>query len=350
MSMMRRALLKASQSAWLCARAPRLGFVRRTAKRFAPGETMDAALAAASELAENRIASLLTYLGENVTDRAGAEAATGEYLALLERIRSADLFTTNRRATPLDFAQDKVGPSPRASGQAFVRASRLAAEISVKLTQLGLDLDDEFCFANLAKLIEHSALATPSSDETARKTVWIDMEHSPYVDSTLELHRRAHNAHPNTGVCVQAYLYRTENDVAALVAMGAAVRLVKGAYNEPPEIAFPRKADVDENYFRLARMLLGAEARRTGVRAALATHDRKLIARISAWAAAQGIERGQLEFEMLYGIESAEQLRLVREGYRCRVLVSYGSAWFPWFMRRLAERPANAWFLARNLF
>lgn len=313
---MRRALLKASQSAWLYQRAPRLGFVRRTAKRFVPGETMDATLAAASQLAENGIATLLTYLGENVTDRAGAEAATGQYLALLERIRSAGLH----------------------------------AEISVKLTQLGLDLDGEFCFANLAKLIERSALAMPSSDEPARKTVWIDMEHSPYVDSTLELHRRAHKAHRNTGVCVQAYLYRTENDVASLVSMGAAVRLVKGAYSEPPEIAFPRKADVDENYFRLAQMLLGAEARRMGVRAALATHDKKLIARISAWAAAQGIERGQLEFEMLYGIESAEQLRLVREGYRSTVLISYGSAWFPWFMRRLAERPANAWFLARNLF
>lgn len=325
---MRRALLKASQSPWLCARAPRLGFVRRTAKRFVPGETMDAALAAASELAENRIASLLTYLGENVTDRAGADAATGEYLALLERIRSTDLVTTNRPAT----------------------AGRLAAEISVKLTQLGLDLDSEFCFANLVRLIEHSALATPSSKEPARKIVWIDMEHSPYVDSTLELHRRAHKAHRNTGVCVQAYLYRTENDVASLVSMGAAVRLVKGAYNEPPEIAFSRKADVDENYFRLAQMLLGAEARRAGVRAALATHDKKLIARISAWAATQGIERGQIEFEMLYGIEPAEQMRLVREGYRSRVLVSYGSTWFPWFMRRLAERPANAWFLARHLF
>jgi len=316
MSMMRRALLEASQSAWLCQRAPRLGFVRRTAKRFVPGETMDAALATASQLAENRIATLLTYLGENVTDRAGAEAATGQYLGVLERIRSAGL------------------PS----------------EISVKLTQLGLDLDSEFCFANLSKLIEHSALQKPSSEEPARKIVWIDMEHSPYVDSTLELHRRAHNAHRNTGVCVQAYLYRTEDDVASLVSMGAAVRLVKGAYNEPPEIAFPRKADVDENYFRLAQMLLGAEARRAGVRAALATHDRKLIARISAWAATQGIERGQLEFEMLHGIESGEQLRLAREGYRSRVLVSYGSAWFPWFMRRLAERPANAWFLARNLF
>jgi len=316
MSLVRRTLLEASQSPWLSQRAPRLGFVRRTAKRFLPGETMDAALAAASHLAEDGIATLLTHLGENVADRAGAEVATAHYLALLDRIHGAGL------------------PS----------------EISVKLTQLGLDLDTEFCLANLVKLIERSRAASSPSRPPERNTVWIDMEHSPYVDITLELYRRARGAHANAGVCVQAYLYRTENDVARLVSLGAAVRLVKGAYNEPSEIAFPRKADVDGNYFRLAQMLLSAEARRAGVRAAFATHDKRLIARISAWAAAEGIERGAVEFEMLYGVQPAEQLRLTREGYRTSVLVSYGTAWFPWFMRRLAERPANAWFLARNLF
>ncbi len=162
---MRRALLRASQSAWLCQRAPRLGFVRRTAKRFLPGEMLDAALAAASQLAESRIATLLTHLGENVTDRAEAEAVTGQYLGVIEHIRGAGL------------------PS----------------EISVKLTQLGLDLDREFCFANLGKLIERSALATASSEEPARKIVWIDMEQSPYVDFTLELYRRAHKAHGEHG-------------------------------------------------------------------------------------------------------------------------------------------------------
>ena len=176
------------------------------------------------------------------------------------------------------------------------------------------------------------------------------MEHSPYVDAALEIHRRARAKFPNVGICVQAYLYRTEKDVESLIAQGATVRLVKGAYDEPSEIAFPKKSDVDENYFRLAQILLGAEAREAGVRAAIATHDRKLIARISDWAATQGIPKDQLEFDMLYGIQRAEQLRLVREGYRCRVLVSYGSYWFPWFMRRLAERPANVLFLARNLW
>ncbi len=176
------------------------------------------------------------------------------------------------------------------------------------------------------------------------------MEHSPYVDATLEIHRRARAKFPNVAVCVQAYLYRTEKDVESLIAQGATVRLVKGAYDEPSEIAFPQKSDVDENYFRLAQLLLSEKARESGVRAAIATHDRKLIARISDWAATQEIPRDQLEFDMLYGIQRAEQLRLVREGYRSRVLVSYGSYWFPWFMRRLAERPANVLFLARNLW
>jgi proline dehydrogenase len=196
------------------------------------------------------------------------------------------------------------------------------------------------------KLVERSAANSPG----APKTLWIDMEQSAYVEATLELYARARKAHPNVGVCVQAYLHRTQNDVEALISMGASVRLVKGAYSEPAQVALAKKEDVDGNYFRLARMLLGAEARRAGVRAVMATHDRALIARLSAWAAAQSIPRGELEFAMLFGIQRAEQLRLAREGYRSGVLVSYGSFWFPWFMRRLAERPANIWFLVRNLF
>jgi len=312
MSLLRTIFLKASQSAWLRERAPGLGFVRRTAGRFLPGEDADAALAAARTLAESGVITLLTHLGENVATRDEAEAVTNQYLDLIARVRTAGL------------------PS----------------EISVKLTQLGLDLDAEFCFANLVKLIEASA----SADPAASKTLWIDMEQSPYIDVTLELYRRARAAHRNVGVCVQAYLYRTEKDVASLIAQGATVRLVKGAYNEPAEIAYPKKSDVDESYFRLAQMLLSAEARRTKVRAAMATHDRQLIVRITSWAAAQQIPKSELEFAMLYGIQRAEQLRLAREGYRSCVLISYGSYWFPWFMRRLAERPANAWFLARNMF
>lgn len=317
MSWMRRLFLRLSQSAWLRERAPRFRFIRRSAERFLPGESVDAALAAARRLADSGISSLLTHLGENVDDRAEAETVTQQYLDLLARIRAAGL----------------------------------PAEVSVKLTQLGLDVDPELCYANLVQLIEHSRSAGARSQGAPDdNTLWIDMEQSPYVDVTLALYRRARREHPNTGVCLQAYLYRTENDVESLIAMGANVRLVKGAYSEPREIAFAKKADVDENFFRLAQRLLSPEARRAGVRAAMATHDRKLIARIIDWATSQGIPAGQLEFAMLYGIQRAEQLRLARQGYRSVVLVSYGSYWFPWFMRRLAERPANVLFLARNLF
>jgi proline dehydrogenase len=311
MSLSRTIFLKASQSAWLRDKAPHFGFVRRTAGRFLPGEDVDAALGAARTLAGNRIASLLTHLGENVTSREEAAAVTSQYLDLIGRVRAAGL----------------------------------PCEISVKLTQLGLDLDTEFCFANLLKLIDASVATQPG----ASKTLWIDMEQSPYVDITLEIYRRALQTHHNVGVCVQAYLYRTEKDVASLIPLGATVRLVKGAYNEPAEIAYPKKSDVDESYFRLAQMLLGPAARSVGVRAAMATHDRQLVARIIDWSAAQQIPKAELEFAMLYGIQRAEQLRLAREGFRTCVLISYGSYWFPWFMRRLAERPANAWFLARNI-
>ena len=305
--MLRRSLLKASQSPWLRERAPRYGFMRRTVTRFMPGEDAADALAASRRLAETGIATVLTHLGENIADRAEAEAVTQHYLDLIGRIRSAALPT----------------------------------EVSVKLTQLGLDLDREFCYSNLDTLIGN----TP-----AEKTLWIDMEQSPYVDATLELYRRARKAHRNVGVCLQAYLYRTEKDLDTLIPLGASLRLVKGAYNEPAEIAFPKKNDVDENYFHLTQRLLSPEARRAGVRAAIATHDRTLIRRLTTWAAAQGIPNTQLEFQMLYGIQRAEQLRLAQEGYRSAVLISYGSFWFPWFMRRLAERPANVLFLARNFF
>ena len=304
---MRRSLLKASQSQWLRERAPRYGFMRRAVKRFMPGENVEDALTAAQTLASNGIGTVLTHLGENITDRAEAQEVSKHYLDVLDRIRAANL----------------------------------PAEVSVKLTQLGLDLDNEFCYSNLVALIEH----TP-----AEKTLWIDIEQSPYVDVTLQLYRRARKAYANVGVCVQAYLFRTEKDLDALISIGASVRLVKGAYNEPAEIAFPLKRDVDENYLHLAQRLLSPESRKMRVRAAMATHDRVLIKKIVEWSASQGIAKTNLEFQMLYGIQRAEQIRLARDGYRCNVLISYGSFWFPWFMRRLAERPANVLFLARNFF
>ncbi|MGH9470376.1 MAG: proline dehydrogenase family protein [Terriglobia bacterium] len=307
MALLRSLLLACSHNRWLREEAPRYQFVRRTVSRFMPGERAEDALAAARELEQHSIGAVFTHLGENVTDREEALAVASEYLGVL------------------DLA-DSLSP---------------AAEISVKLTHLGIDFDPEVCFASLEKLVQRAA---PQS------CVWIDMESSGYVNRTIYLYRRARARYRNVGVCLQAYLYRTAGDLDLLLELGPAIRLVKGAYNEPGDRAFGRKAAVDENYFKLSQKLLSAEARASGVRAAFATHDRRLIRRIIEHAQSVQAGRSSLEFQMLYGIQRAEQLRLAREGWRTRVLISYGSAWFPWFMRRLAERPANVMFVLKNLF
>jgi proline dehydrogenase len=307
MGLSRSILLAGSQSKWLRERATRYRFVRRTVSRFMPGEALDDALASARDLESQGMATVFTHLGENVANPDEVEQVAQHYLGVLDRIQ----------------------------------AMRLPAEISVKLTQLGLDLDSDICYANLRRLIER---AGPKS------TVWIDMEASPYVDATLKLYGRARCVYPNVGVCLQAYLYRTADDLAALMPLGPAIRLVKGAYMEPASLAFPRKRDVDENFFDLTKRLLGDEARRVGLRAAIATHDVRLIRRTQQLTTSMGLARDSFEFQMLYGIQRAEQLCLAKEGWRSTVLIAYGSYWFPWFMRRLAERPANVGFFLRNLF
>lgn len=306
MAVMRSLLLAGSKSVWLRERATRYRFVRRAVSRFMPGETADDALACANKLEDQSIGAVFTYLGENVTDPAEARRVTEHYLNVLGRIR----------------------------------ALGLGAELSVKLTQLGLDLDADLCHENLVRIIQSAGSGS---------VVWIDMEASNYTDVTLELFRRARSEYSNVGVCLQAYLYRTEKDLASLIPLGAAVRLVKGAYKEPPDKAFPRKAQVDENYFKLAKQLLGNEARDAHVRVAIATHDLKLIRKIITYSQSQSLAQDCFEFQMLYGIQTQEQVRLAREGWKSIVLIAYGNFWFPWYMRRLAERPANVWFVLRNL-
>jgi proline dehydrogenase len=296
-------------------RATHYRFVRRAVSRFMPGETAEDALAAAQQLQKLSIGSVFTRLGENVTDRAEASAVTEHYLQVLDRIRELGL----------------------------------AGEVSVKLTQLGLDLSPEIAFDNLLCIIKHASAASPGSPDSPGSIVWIDMEASNYVDVTLDLYRRARTEHPNTGICLQAYLYRTAKDIESLIAPGFAIRLVKGAYMESPEVAFPSKSDVDENYLKLARQLLSDQARSLGIRAAFATHDVKLIGRIIGYAESEKLSKSSFEFQMLYGIQREEQLRLAREGWKSIVLIAYGSYWFPWYMRRLAERPANVFFVLRNL-
>jgi proline dehydrogenase len=307
MSVMRSLLLAASQNTWLREHASHYKFVRRSVARFMPGEEIDDALAAAKLLEAKRIGGVFTHLGENIRDASEADEVTQHYLILLERIRAAGLKT----------------------------------EISVKLTQLGLDQSLDLCTANVRRILQA---------EDADKTVWIDMEASSYVDATLEVYRRTLSEFPCTGVCLQAYLYRTRKDLEALLPQKPSVRLVKGAYKEPPEVAFLEKKSVDENYLSLGQSMLRAQRDGSLLRAAFGTHDTSMIKRISEYCEQEKMPKHSLEIQMLYGIQRAEQERLVAAGHRSAVLVAYGKYWYPWFVRRLAERPANLWFLAKNLF
>jgi len=308
MGVMRSLLLKGSESPWLATQVANRRFAQRAVRRFMPGETVDAALAAAQELNGRGITAVLTQLGEAITDRGEAEAVTAHYLDVLDR----------------------------------VQRTGLRAQLSVKPTQLGLDLGVEVCTAQAKRLVDRAA--------QVGTFVWIDMEASPYVDTTLDLCRTLRAEYDNVGVCLQAYLYRTAADLESLLPIHPSIRLVKGAYSEPPGVAFVRKADVDENFIKLAKRLLSGAAREGGVRHGFGTHDMQLVARIRDFAEGAGVAKDAYEIQMLYGIRRNDQVRLSAEGASVRVLISYGSAWFPWYMRRLAERPANLGFVLRSVF
>jgi proline dehydrogenase len=306
MGLARSILLKASRSQWLARQLRERKFFQRAVRRFMPGETLDAALEAAGTFGKQDIGSVLTELGEQVTNRAEAAEVRDHYLGVLDKIQ--------RRKLP--------------------------AHISVKLTHLGLEASREGCVQDVLKLAARA--------EQARSFLWIDMEESRYVDATLEVYGRAKGEWPNVGVCLQAYLHRTAKDLEKLLPLAPAIRLVKGAYNEPADIAFSKKSDVDQNYRQLADRLL-AEAGRQRAKPVFGTHDLRLVETIRKAAVAQRVDASAYEFHMLYGIRAAEQRSLASMGARVRVLISYGSAWFAWYMRRLAERPANVWFVLRNL-
>jgi len=307
MSLMRSVLLAGAESVWLRERAMRWPFVRRSVSRFMPGETADEALAACRRQQEQHgTGAILTHLGENLSSLAEADAVTAGYLALIDRIAKEEL----------------------------------DAQVSVKLTQLGLDLGVDACDRNLQQLVARA--------ESRSNIVWIDMESTKYVDPTIELFRRARARSPRVGMCLQSYLRRSAADLEALLPLGPAIRLVKGAYREPPGLVLPSKAEVDENYFRLAVRMLHPDAPK-GTFVGIGTHDRRLVGRLRAEVAARGSDRSSYEFEMLYGIQRPLQAQLVAEREPLRVLVSYGEFWFPWYMRRLAERPANVLFVMKNL-
>jgi proline dehydrogenase len=298
----RAALLYLSQKNELKDFFSRLPGFSRVTSRFIAGENIDDAIAAILELNQAGMAATFDHLGESTTSQAEAESDVREYMRVLDRIENTGV----------------------------------NSNVSVKLTQLGLDIDKDYCLQNARRIVE-----------AARRHgnfVRIDMEDSSKTDVTLDIFKRLYGEYGNVGVVLQAYLYRTEKDVDDALAMGARIRLCKGAYKEPEVVAFPAKSDVDANYVRLMKKLL-----KSGVYHGIATHDEKMIAATREFAASEGVSKDAFEFQMLYGVRRDLQLKLARDGYRMRIYVPYGEYWYPYFMRRLAERPANIWFVLKNL-
>jgi len=273
------------------------------------GDTLDQALDVTCKLNEKKLAVCLDLLGESVSSPAEAQAAANSYSILFDG----------------------------------VSARGVEAYVSLKLTALGLDVDESACTDHLRSLLVHS--------RELDRFVRIDMESSAYVDRTLHIFRALRQeGFKNLGVVIQSYLFRSETDMRALAAEGANVRLVKGAYKEPSSVAFPLKADVDANFVKLVELYLSDEARAAGARLAVATHDEKMIDATRRYAEEYHISKDTFEFQMLYGVRGSLLESLANEGYKARVYVPYGTAWYPYFMRRLAERPANVWFIAKNFF
>lgn len=305
MGLARNTLLWISENRKLRQALPKYKFIRRAVSHFMPGELLEDALQAAERLKPQSIKTVFTLLGENVTDEREAKQEVEHYVDMLRRINQRGLDTN----------------------------------ISVKLTHLGLDLNEDLCVNNV--------LAIVAEAKALNNMVWIDMEQSQYVDRSVEVFKKVRKGNTNVGLCLQAYLYRTGKDLENLFPCNPAIRIVKGAYKEPPSVAFKKKSDVNENFFKLCAALLGQA--RNGARLVVGTHDMQLIRRIQQEAEQAGVKRTGYEFHLLYGIQSNEQQRLARDGYSIRVLISYGSFWFPWYVRRLAERPANVWFVVKNL-
>jgi len=301
-SILRSLILAAADSPRMQRFVQRYGF-RLGAARFVAGESLDAAVPVLRRLNEQGLLTNTTLLGEGVRDEAETRAVVDAYRGVLDRIHTEGLRTN----------------------------------VALKLTHLGLSIDEELALRNLAELVEHAS--------RRENFVRIDMEESRHVDATLRIYRRLREGgHENVGAVLQAYLFRAEADLAALLPLTPNLRLVKGAYLEPAEIAYPRKRDVDAAYVRLLETSLAA-----GGFTAVATHDETLIEHTIAFARQRGISPERFQFQMLYGIASGLQLDLVRRGFDVLVATPYGPEWYRYLMRRLAERPANLLFLLRNL-
>ena len=304
---LRALFISLSESRSLRSMAEKSALGQRLSRRFVAGTKVEDAVLVADKLNRKRISVSVDNLGENVTNVEEARASAQLYHQLLDQIS----------------------------------ASKLEANVSVKLTHMGLDVDEQLARDLITGLVEKAASVSPPN------FIRVDMEGSPYTQRTLdfvhELHRMPGHA-GRVGTVIQSYMLRAEADVKGLLADGIRIRLCKGAYKEPAEIAFQKKSDVDANYVKLMKILM-----KSGVYHGLATHDERIIREAKAFAISEKIPRDAFEFQMLHGIRRDLQKSLVRDGWRMRVYVPFGTEWYPYFMRRLAERPANVFFLARNL-
>jgi proline dehydrogenase len=300
--MMKSALLYLSEREAPKQLLTRVPLFNKMTQRFVAGETIGEASAAIRELNSRGITATFDHLGEAIKNEAEARAEVEMYERILDRIES----------------------------------DGLDSNVSLKLTQLGLDISQELCVANLTEIVRHAA--------GYGNFVRIDMEDSGHTDATLDAFRTVRAEFDNVGIVIQSYLYRSEDDVRSLLDLGARIRLCKGAYAEPPDVAFPDKKQVDENYVRLMKIML-----ESGIYHGIATHDPAMIDATTRFATERGIPASAFEFQMLYGIARQKQVELVEQGWNMRVYVPFGKAWYPYFMRRLAERPANVLFILRAL-
>ncbi len=307
MNLSRSILLWASENKWMRKKIHSLGFVKSAVKKFMPGEKVEDALNAAKIFQDKTIPAIFTKLGENITDLSEGLIVRDHYLKLIDQIAERNL----------------------------------DIEISIKLTQLGFDLSFDETY-------ERFKVVTKKVKEKLGNVIWIDMEGSAYTQKTIKFYKKIKSEYENVGLCIQSYLYSTEKDIDDLLSVNPHIRLVKGAYKELHDIAFSKKKNVDHSFFEISKKMMTA-AKEKNIRVAFGTHDEDLIYKIIQESKYLDLPKNKIEFQMLYGIKSNFQNELVKLGYKLKVLISYGDFWYPWYMRRLAERPANVWFVLKNI-